>query len=221
MKTNPDIMVDDMLIDFKQYQHETDIDHNMDVEYPFVDALKMNVDDIDMPLDTRVDMCIYQINQNVNNLPFLEFLLYMEGNEKETDGSKLTFPYILSRHTKTGLVDQCSAALISLFGSIDTVKYNGFLYEKQTKRCTLFFNKFYENTRTGVPFMKKQNRWFWTLSSEIFNEQKMMQYSISDMVVSFFNRNPQVMTLKLKGETLESPSALYLSLIHISEPTRH
>ena len=209
MKMKTDIMIDGMLIDFKQYQHETVIDMNMDIEYPFVDELKMNVDDIDMPVDTRVDMCIYQINQTADNLPFLEFLLYMEGNEKEKGGRKLTFPYILSRHTKTGLVDQCSAALIALFESIDKVKYNGFLYEKQTKRCTLFFNKFYENTRTGIPFMKSNNRWFWTLSSEIFNEQKMMQYAISDTVVSFFNRHPLIMTLKMKGETLESPSALY------------
>ena len=211
MRMKTDIMVDDMLIDFKQYQqyHDTDIDQSMDVEYPFVDALKTEVDDIDMPLDTRVDICIYQINQPANNLPFLEFLLYMEGTEKEKGGRYLTFPYILSRHTKSGVVEQCSPALHALFGDLDRVKYNGFLYEKNKKRCTLFFNKFYEPRLTGVPFMKANNRWFWTLSSEIFNEQQMIQYTISDTVVSFFNRHPQVMTLKLNGKVLESPSALY------------
>jgi hypothetical protein len=173
-----------------------------------MDALKTNVDDIDLPLDTRVDMCIYQINQTVDNLPFLEFLLYMEGGEKEKGGRNLTFPYILARHTKSGLVDQCSAALLALFGNLDVVKYSGFLYEKIKKRCTLFFNKFYEKQMI-VPFMKENNRWFWTLSSEIFNEHQMMQHSISDSVVSFFNRHPRIMTLKLRGDTLESPSALY------------
>ena len=214
MKLNADINVDGMLIDFKQYHNVSssaimDMDVGMIVEHPFVDALKTEVDDIDMPMDIRLDMCIYQINQTVDNLPFLEFLLHMEGGEKERGKRNLTFPYILSRHTKTGIVDQCSAALLALFGNIIVVKYNGFLYEKTKKRCTLFFNKFHEKQTVGVPFMKEKNRWFWTLSSEIFNEQQMMQYSISDIVVSFFNRHPHVMILKLRGETLESPSALY------------
>jgi len=219
MKLKTDISVDGMLINFKQYHNvsssainmdmDMDMDAGMFVEYPFVDALKTEVDDIDLPLDTQVDLCIYQINQSVDNLPFLEFLLYMEGSEKEKGGRNLVFPYILSRHTKSGIVDQCSAALLALFGNMDVVKYSGFLYEKTKKRCTLFFNKYYEKHMTGVPFMKENNRWYWTLSSEIFNDQQMMQYSISDRVVSLFNRNPSVMTLKLRGEFLESPSALY------------
>lgn len=214
MKLNADINVDGMLIDFKQYHNVSssaimDMDAGMIVEYPFMDSLKIEVDDIDLPLDTRVDICIYKINQTVDNLPFLEFLLYMEGGEKEKGGRNLTFPYILSRHTKSGMVDQCSTALLALFGNIEAVKYSGFLYEKTKKRCTMFFNKFYEKHVIGVPLMKGNNRWFWTLSSEIFNEQQMMQYSISDIVVSFFNRHPRIMTLKLRGETLESPSALY------------
>jgi hypothetical protein len=99
--------------------------------------------------------------------------------------------------------------LLALFGNLDVVKYSGFLYEKTKKRCTLFFNKFYEKKMAGVPFMKEHNRWFWTLSSEIFNEQQMMQYSVSDIVVSFFNRHNRVMVLKFRGNVLESPSALY------------
>jgi hypothetical protein len=181
------------------------------VQYPFTYNLKMEVDDIDIPLDTRVNLCIYKINETADSLPFLEFLLYLEGSRMEKGGQTLTFPYIMSRHTKSGLVDQCSPALIALFGSVDEVKYAGYVYEKSKKRCTLFFNKFHVvgPVAAGVPMIPKSNRWFWTLSTEIFNERKMMQYSISDEVFSFFNRHPHIMLLQLNGNTVESPSALY------------
>jgi hypothetical protein len=57
--------------------------------------------------------------------------------------------------------------------------------------------------------MRADNRWFWALSSEIFNERQTMHCAISDDVVSFFNRHPGVMQLTLNGRALESPSALY------------
>jgi len=37
----------------------------------------------------------------------------------------------------------------------------------------------------------------------------MMNYPMSDHMISFFNRNPNVMQLKAHGHTLESPSACY------------
>ena len=209
MKLNTDIVVESTMRDSAADAEITAVAGGLDVQYPFADELKMEVDDIDMPLDTRVNLCIYQINQAAGSTPFLEFLLYLEGNDLEKGGQRLTFPYILSRHTKSGLVEQCTPALSALFGSLDHTKYTGFFYEKAKKRCTLFFIHFYAVHLTGVPVMQKHNRWFWTMSTEIFNERRMMQYSISDEVVSFFNRHPHVMILKRNGTPIESPSALY------------
>jgi len=184
------------------------------VMYPFADALNTNVDDrTDLPPDSRVDMCIYRINSNNARLPFLEFLLYLDGNATDKGGNKMTFPYILSKHTKTGLVEQCTAPLRALFGCDDldrVIKYSGYIYNKREKRCTLFFNKFHhENEVVRTPFMSSKNRWWWVLSSEIFNEHRMMNHRIADSVIAFFNRHPKAMHLTAHGRTLESPSACY------------
>jgi hypothetical protein len=235
-RLNADINVDSIMTDFKQYgDHAQSVTGHAQsvtghaqsvtghaqsvtgvtgvtghgVAYPFIDALKTDVDDADIPLDTRVDLCIYKINQTMDNLPFLEFLLYMEGSEKEKDGRRLVFPYIFSRHTKSGLVEQCSPALVALFGHMDAVKYDGYVYEKSQHRCTLFFNEMHHTPLGGMPFMHANNRWFWTLSSEVFNERQMMNYTIADSVVDFFNRHPSIMLLKFNGRIVESPSALY------------
>ena len=209
MKIDTDINVDGMQDDF--VTDLTNIEEHL--TYPFADKLKINVDDIDLPLDTRVDMCIYRINRSHINIPFLEFLMYLDGMKTDKGGRTLTFPYILSKHTKNGLVDQCTVPLSTLFGlnerDIDSVvKYNGYLYNKREKQCTLFFNIFYES-KMGIPFLGANNRWWWTLSSEIFNEHAMMNYPISDSVISFFSNHPSIMHLKLNGRVLESPSALY------------
>lgn len=191
-----------------------------DVRYPFVDALETNVDDrVDLPPDSRVDMCIYRINRT--HIPFLQFLLYLDGNEKDKGGSKLTFPYILSKHTKTGLVDQCAAPLRALFSNNennnadnvndnDMVKYTGYLYHKREKRCTLFFVYLHNELHNNTPFMDSTNRWWWALSSEIFNECYMMNHAISEYIVAFFKKNMGIMRLELDGKPLESPSAFYL-----------
>ena len=207
MKINSDINVDSVLNEFISGDDEDEVGV---IACPFMDSLKTEVDDdVDLALDTQVDMCIYQINQTNGSLPFLEFLLYMQGSAREKKGARLVFPHIFSRHTKTGLVDQCRPALTALFNDMDDVKYDGYVYEKSQRRCTLFFNKIYNKHSGGIPFMQADNHWFWCLSSEIFNERQMMQRAISDDVVSFFNRNPDIMRLTLNGRTLESPSALY------------
>ena len=179
--------------------------------YPFMDALKTNVDDdVDLPVDSRVEMCIYRINDSVYSVPFLEFLLYLDGNKKDVQLPQLTFPYILSKHTKRGLVEQCSAPLQSLFAQ-DKVRYSGYIYNKRDKRCVLFFNKLtvdVEDNNTAFT-MSSKNRWWWALSSEIFNEHQMLNYSISESVVALFNRNPEIMHLTNGGKTLESPIACY------------
>ena len=209
MKLETDIYVDSIDID-------TVIPNGLDhLHYPFMDALKTNVDDdVDLPLDARVEMCIYRVNHSFHNIPFLEFLLYLDGNEKDVQLPQLTFPYILSKHTKGGLVDQCSAPLQALFATDDIesmVMYSGYIYNKRDKRCVLFFNKLtvdVEDNSTAFTLSSK-NRWLWTLSSEIFNEHQMMNYSISESVVAFFNRNPEIMHLKIGGKTVESPIACY------------
>jgi hypothetical protein len=140
----------------------------------------------------------------------------LDGSATDKGGNKLTFPHILSKHTKTGLVEQCTAPLRALFGGdgigdLDRViKYSGFLHDKTKKRCTLFFNKSYDaNDVARTPFLSSKNRWWWVLSSEIFNEHRMMNYQIADSVISFFNRHPNVMHLTAHGRILESPSACY------------
>jgi len=182
--------------------------------YPFADALKMNVDDeVELPLDSRVEMCVYRINHSHYNIPFLEFLLYSDGNKTDKDGVQLIFPYILSKHTKGGLVDQCSVPLRALFSTDNlenVVRYSGYVYMKREKRCVLFFNQLHPDVGDAeIPFMSSKKRWWWTLSSEIFNDHKMMSYSISDSVFEFFNKNVEIMILKAKGKTLESPIACY------------
>jgi hypothetical protein len=187
------------------------------IAYPFVDALKTNVDDhVELPPDSQVDMCIYRINRNKSSIPFLEFLLYLDGNAKDKGGNKLTFPYILSKHAKTGLVEQCTAPLRALFAAnenealYNAVKYDGYIYNKREKRCTLFFVQLHDAMGdTSIPFIKSNNRWRWALSSEIFNDQRMMNYPISERVISIFNRHPKIMQLKAHGHTLESPTACY------------
>jgi hypothetical protein len=142
----------------------------------------------------------------------LEFLLYLDGKK---GGRALAFPYILSKHTKAGLVDQCTAPLSALFattnehGLDDVVKYAGYIYNKREKRCVLFFNKFDDDDSISIPFVRANTRWWWTLSSEIFNDHVMMNYPISDAVVSFFSSNALIMQLKLNGRVLESPTACY------------
>jgi len=209
MKINADINVDAVLNE-TTFGDDTNDNNGMLVGYPFMDALKTNVDDdVDLALDTQVDMCIYRINQANESLPFLEFLLYMQGNEREKKGPRLVFPHILSKHTKAGLVDQCRPALVALFEDMDAVKYVGYVHEKPQRRCTLFFNHIFNPPSGGIPFMRADNRWFWALSSEIFNERQLMQCAISDDVVTLFNRHPDVMRLTWNGRALESPSALY------------
>ena len=216
MKLETDIYVDSINVDNNASNSFMTITEEH-LTYPFVDALKTNVDDhVDLPLDSRVDMCIYRIRRNKSSIPFLEFLLYLDGNATDKGGSKLTFPYILSKHTKGGVVDQCTAPLRALFAANenelldDVVKYDGYIYTKREKRCTLFFNQLHdEPAGTSTPFMSSKNRWWWALSSEIFNERRMMNYAMSDRVISFFNRNPKIMQLKAQGHTLESPSAFY------------
>lgn len=211
MRLNSDINVDGIATSskFAMDDGDGDDDRMNRLACPFMDALKTNVDDVDIPLDTHVHMCIYQINQTIENLPFFEFLLYIEGSDKEKGGKQFVFPYFFSRHTKSGLVEQCSPALIALFGQVDAVKYDGYVYEKSQQRCTLVFNKRYNNHSEGVPFMKASDRWYWALSSEIFNERQLMQVAISPSVVSFFNRHPTIMQLMFNGRVMESPSALY------------
>lgn len=206
MKIETDINVDS-IVDVNDFAKSSPLD----LAYPFIDTLKMNVDDVvDLPIDSRVDMCIYRIKRN--KTPFLEFLLYLDGKK---GGRTLTFPYILSKHTKTGLVDQCTAPLSALFattnepGLDDVVKYAGYIYNKREKRCVLFFNKFDDDDSISIPFVRANTRWWWTLSSEIFNDHVMMNYPISDAVVSFFSSNALIMQLKLNGRVLESPSACY------------
>lgn len=209
MKLETDICVDSI-----------DATHNVDsyemehVQYPFVDALETNVDDrVDLPPDSRVDMCIYRINHTQSSTPFLQFLLYLDGSKKDRGGAKLIFPYILSKHAKSGLVDQCTEPLRALFPSndADMIKYNGYFYHKREKRCTLFFVYLHdERTNTNnIPFMDSTNRWWWALSSEIFNEHRLMNYPISESVVAFFNKNLGIMRLQFGGKPLESPSACY------------
>jgi hypothetical protein len=219
MKIESDINVDSINCELKhqpEVKHQPEGKHQAHLMYPFADALKTNVDDdVDLSPDSRVDMCIYRINQTQTSTPFLEFLLYLDGSPKDKRGGKLTFPYILSKHTKTGLVEQCTAPLRALFAttnetdSDDVFKYSGYIYNKREKLCTLFFNIFYNADTISIPFMRAKNQWWWTLSSEIFNEHRMMNYKISDVVISFFNRNPTMMQLKLNGRVLESPSAFY------------
>ena len=134
MKLETDIHVDGIESEKTIFHHETEnaltcertirymqiAEH---LKYPFVDGLKMNVDDaVELPLDSRVEMCIYRINYGNYNIPFLEFLLYSEGNKKDKNGIQLVFPYILSKHTKGGLVDQCSAPLKALFDDKKTIR---------------------------------------------------------------------------------------------------
>ena len=211
MKIDADINVDSLNYGVKQHRDFTKSSIMEHLTYPFMDALKTNVDNVDLPLDSRVDMCIYRINQTQTSPPFLEFLLYLDGKK---GGRKLTFPYILFKHAKAGLVDQCTAPLRALFATNeadldDVVKYSGYIYNKREKRCTLFFNNFYKGGEISIPFMGSTTRWWWTLSSEIFNEHMMMNYPISDMVVSFFSDHPFAMLLKLNGQVLESPMACY------------
>lgn len=216
MKLETDIYVDS--INNERVMRNDDPITENHIAYPFVDALKTNVDDhVDLPPDSQVDMCIYRINRNKSRIPFLEFLLYLDGNAKDKGGgNKLTFPYILSKHAKTGLVDQCTAPLRALFETHDdcslddVVKYDGYMYNKRDKRCTLFFVQLHDAMiDTSIPFIKSTSRWWWVLSSEIFNEQRMMNYQISARVISFFNRHPKIMQLKAHGHVLESPSACY------------
>ena len=218
MKLETDIYVDS--INSEIASRDDDADDAITEEhltYPFVDALKTNVDDrVDLPLDSRVDMCIYRINRTKSSIPFLEFLLYLDGKATDKGGNKLTFPYILSKHTKTGLVEQCTAPLRALFAANeselldDAVKYDGFIYAKREKRCTLFFNMLHSAAAdSSIPFITSKNRWWWALSSEIFNERRMMNYPMSDRVISFFDRHPTITQLKARGQTLESPSACY------------
>ena len=214
MKIEADINVDSINGRFRSQSDFMKSDVVEHLTYPFVDALKINVDDgIDLPVDSRVDMCIYRINQTQTSIPFLEFLLYLDGGKTDKGGRKLTFPYILSKHTKAGLVDQCTPPLCALFGTNEAeldsiVKYGGYIYDKKEKRCTLFFNKF-DDSAASIPFLGAKTRWWWTLSSEIFNEHMMMNYPISDAVISFFSNHSFVMQLKLNGQVLESPSACY------------
>jgi hypothetical protein len=209
MTSATDIYVDSIDID-------TAIPNRLEnLKYPFMDALKTNVDDdVDLPLDTRVEMCIYRINHSYRSIPFLEFLLYLDGNKNDVQLPQLTFPYILSKHTKGGLVEQCSAPLQALFATDhleSTVRYSGYSYNKRDKRCVLFFNKLLLGNveDTNITFMSSKNRWWWTLSSEIFNEHQMLNHSISESVVAFFNRNPEIMHLNIEGKTMESPIACY------------
>jgi hypothetical protein len=214
MKLETGIYVD--AIDATHYNY--DYGNMFRVMYPFVDALETNVDDrVDLPPDSRVDMCIYRINRAQSSTPFLQFLLYLDGNENDKGGAKLIFPYILSKHTKTGLADQCAAPLRALFSSSeneplsDVVKYMGYIYHKNKKRCTIFFVWLHDEPAdvSDIPFMQSTNRWWWALSSEIFNEHQMMNYTISESVIEFFNRNMGVMQLEVDGKPLESPSAFY------------
>lgn len=209
MKLASDIHIDGIDADKVIYNDGVDMVEHL--TYPFVDGLKMNVDDdVALPLDSHVEMCIYRINHSNYTIPFLEFLLYSEGNEKEKGGTQLVFPYILSKHTKEGLIDQCKAPLRALFSSDTMVKYTGYVYMKREKRCVLFFNQLHvESEDMQIHFMSSKKRWWWTLPSEILNEHKMMSYIISDSVVEFFNRNTQIIVLKANGKTLETPIACY------------
>jgi hypothetical protein len=212
MKIHADIWVDNINSEVK-VNPESDIREHL--TYPFVDALKTKIDDdLDLPLDTHVDMCIYRINQSKTVSPFLEFLLYLDGSTTDKGGQTLMFPYILSKHTKTGLVDQCTVPLCALFATNDAnldevIKYSGYFYDKREKRCIMFFNKFYDSDAISIPFVSTRTRWWWTMSSEIFNEHVMMNYPISDTVVSFFSKNPLVMQLKMNDQSLESPITCY------------
>ena len=203
-------------VDAINANHDIDSRKLDNVRYPFVDALETNVDDrVDLPPDSRVDMCIYRINRAHSSIPFLQFLLYLDGNDKDKGGAKLTFPCILSKHTKTGLVDQCAAPLRALFSITDNdndmVKYTGYLYHKREKRCTLFFAYLHTELldTNNTPFMDSTNRWWWALSSEIFNECHMMNHDISEPIVAFFKKNMGIMRLEVDGKPLESPSAVY------------
>jgi hypothetical protein len=213
MKLETGIYVD--AIDAVHYVDSLNADR---VRYPFIDALETNVDDqVDLPPDSRVDMCIYRINHVQSSTPFLQFLLYLDGNPTDKGGGKLTFPYILSKHDKAGLVDQCAAPLRALFSNneneplTDVVKYTGYTYHKREKRCTLFFVHMHDepNNTSHIPFMHSANRWWWALSSEIFNDQQMMNYTISESVIAFFRRNIGIIRLEVDGNMLESPCALY------------
>jgi hypothetical protein len=139
-------------------------------------------------------ICIYSISRNMNDNPFLEFLLHRED-------SKLSLPEIL--HTSNTPSNDCMGVIKKMFNTEKSIEYRGYFADN-----ILFFE-----TTTMYNFANRKYKadllWFVTVS-EIINLRKSLHYDIDNSLTQLFLKNSELIYLTDKdNNNLETPITAY------------
>jgi hypothetical protein len=106
-------------------------------------------------------------------------------------------------------------------------RYKGYIHDKQTNKCIIFYEKFYREDKNRSMLVTLENtHWYWITIHEIIYNRKYMTLPIDDEAVDFFIAYP---TAGLLQATVPKTKEGYMTLqgrdnerfktIHIEAPT--
>ena len=161
--------------------------------YP-VDNLNRNFSSIKK--GNIINLCMYSITLG-DYKPFIQYLLY-----KHNKSNILTFPFF--EFDKGNLLDLCNKKLKSILDVDFLIK--GYVKEKNNVYLIITL----PNDFCVLQHLTSDKEWWFTLLSEIINEEKILYFPIHTSVLNLFYKNPDLLYL-LDEDNMpyESPLALY------------
>ena len=149
--------------------------------------------------EDTVFICIYNIDIS-SVLPFLKFLLYKNTNESQKE--ELFLPYF-KYSRKENILNQSDEKIKIIFSEWkNKPEYKG--YVSYDNKIYLVYEKQYE--KTNVLFKKRNDKWWWCLSSEIIDSRKIMNFPIQKNTSRFFFHNNKLLYLYDKNnQPYENP----------------
>jgi hypothetical protein len=157
--------------------------------------------------NNKLNIILYNLVENDQN-PFLLFLLH-----KIKNNDLLTLPRFNIEDTKT--IKHNINKIIKYFenelGNDDfspNIIYNGFIEYNDEIYVLLNYNTNTNNLK--IEHNKYNSKWWWTLSSELVNYKKLLNFSIDENVTDFFMNNTKFLFLYDKNNIqYESPIVGY------------
>jgi hypothetical protein len=171
-------------------------DEKKECIYPGLNLLnECDLDDyIKQYESATVNLCTYQLN-NINDKPFLQFVLRKYDKTHETKPDFLTFPSFKYKNTES-TTEMCEFIenVICATYHINPCAYDykGFINKENE------FYVFYEllETSINVHDLYRTNDLWLVLIDEIVNHRKVCNFSIEDKVVNFFGDNFEFVNLR-------------------------
>jgi hypothetical protein len=157
-----------------------------------------------MKNDEIVFLCVYNIDTS-SVLPFIKFLLYKNTNENQSD-EELFLPYF-KYSQKESILTQSDEKIKLIFSEWkNTPEYKGYITHDD--KIYLIYEKPYE--KANVLFKKRNDKWWWCLSSELIDSRKIMNFPIQKNTSLFFFHNNKLLYLYDKhNQPYENPISGY------------